>query len=170
MSFRLLGTVFSLLLVSMVRAQDDRCEAIKAILRDAPNEFRNVRTNLTESGYAMRAYKSGIHVPGTINERFVAAYGMFYEGAIVQTNTIDSIRPHYEALKQALAGCLAEAGFSASERTGFDPEVKMFPKVAFLPKFDKNTDYKALKGHVAMEVDYNKMSKRYTLELFIYHK
>jgi len=157
-----------LFMPTLCRAQDDVCEALTAILRDAPNEFRNVRTQLVETGVSLKAYRTGIHVPGTIKERFVKSFGLFYEGALAQSTNTTDLKTKFDLYKKMLDRCLAPMGLKGSNRPLFDPRLKDFQKIVYLPPYDKNSDVTSLKGHVAMEVDYNKANGTYTLELFIF--
>ena len=149
-------------------AQNDCCEAVLAILRDAPNEFRNVRTNLLQTDLSYKAYRSGIHVPGAIQERFVASRGLFYEGAMAQSLNPESMRGKYDSLVNALDSCLKPLHFNRSNQPLFDPRLKNYKKIAFLPAYTADTDIRKLKGHIAVEIDYNKSNGAFTIELFIY--
>ena len=149
-------------------AQDDFCDAISVILRDAPNEFRNIRTNLTQTSVGMKIYKSGVIVPGTINSRFVYTMGNFYEGALAQSRDLAVIKVAYDQYKKKLEGCLKPKGLSMKFVDNFTPGLSAYKKVIYMPPVSKNTDLKAQKGHVSMEVDYNKNSGLYTLIFYIY--
>ena len=147
---------------------DDFCHAVSVILRDAPNEFRNVRTNLTQTSVGMKIYKSGVIVPGTIRSRFVFTMGNFYEGALAQSRDLKVIKAAYDLYMKKLENCLKPKGLTMKFNDNFTPGLSEYKKVVYLPTISKNTDLKALKGHVAMEVDYSKTSGLYTLIFYIY--
>ena len=160
--------VFLLAITGTVSAQDDFCEAVTAILRDAPNQFRNVRTNVIQTSHASKIFKSGITVPGTISSRFVASMGNFYEGALAQSKTVAGIKDAYDNYKKQLSVCLDPQGLTISYGDNFYPGLEEYKKVVYMPPFNKDTSIKSLKGHVTMEVDYNKNSGLYTLLFYIY--
>ncbi|NDC42433.1 MAG: hypothetical protein EBZ77_12945 [Chitinophagia bacterium] len=123
---------------------------------------------MIQTDLAFKAFNSSIHIPGAIKERFVTSRGEFYEGAMAQAHDADSLMIDYQLLSAMLDSCLLPQQFHKSKQPTFDPKVTMFKKIAYLPEYNANTDYTSLKGHVAMEVDYNKANGTYTLELFIY--
>ena len=170
MKLRLLLTFVLFLFPAALMAQgdDDFCEAVSVILRDAPNQFRNVRTNITQTSVGAATYKSGINVPGTLNSRFVSSMGVFYEGALCQSTDISVIKTAYEKYKIKLNDCLAGKGFKMSLLENLTPGLADYKKVSYLPAFDKDTDLRTLKGHVTMEVDYRKETGLYTLIFYIY--
>ncbi len=149
-------------------AQDEFCEAVTVIFRDAPNQFRNIRTNITQTSAGVKVYKSGIAVPGTITSRFVYSMGNFYEGALAQSKTIDGIKAAYDNYKKKLEDCLKPQGLNMKFNDNFYPGLAAYKKVVYLPPYNKNIDPKSLKGHVALEVDFNKNSGLYTLIFYIY--
>lgn len=163
-----ISALFLLGFNSVVMAQDDFCEAVTTILRDAPKEFRNVRTNLTQTSVGAQVYKCGVNVPGTMSSRFVYTMGNFYEGALAQSKTIAAIKAPYEKYKKMLEECLAPMGLKMKLNDNFYPGLSDYKKVVYLPEFNKSVDIKSLKGHASLEVDYNKNSGLYTLIFYIY--
>ncbi len=159
----------ALLASGATKAQDsDFCDAVKAIYWDAPNQFRNVHGNIFETSVGLSKFHSSIKVPGTINSRFVFAMGKFYEGALCQSKKLDEVKAAYNKYKAALNDCLTPEGLNMSLLDNFTPGLGELKKVAFMPPYSKDTDLKTLNGHIALEVDYNKSAKNYTLLLFIY--
>ena len=152
-----------------VEAQStDFCEAVTAILRDAPNQFRNVHGSLKESNSAASIFKTNIIVPGTINSRFVSSMGLFYEGAIFQTRDKNALRSVYEQYKARLDTCLSAQGFNMRTTNTFYAEIEEFKKVIYMVNFKPDDDIKKLPGHVTLEVDYNKERGAYTLSFYIF--
>ena len=165
----ILATVFFLAaFVQVGRAQEDFCEAVTAILRDAPNKFKNVRANLTQTSHGSEAYKSSIMVPGTITSRFVYSMGCFYEGALNQSKNLDHMKAAYDKYKGLLEKCLTPLGLNMRLNENFYPGLSEYKKVVFLPAYSKNTDFRKLKGHISMEVDFSKETGLYTLIFYIY--
>ncbi len=152
-----------------LRAQEaDFCEAVTAIYRDARFAFRNVHGDVRETSVGLAIFKTNIIVPGTINSRFVFAMGKFYEGALAQSKSLGDIKGKYEQYKAKLNDCLIPQGLHMTLMENFDPGLYEYKKVAFMPTYSPTDDVKSLKGHVTLEVDYNKISKIYTLILFVY--
>ncbi len=176
--------------VSASAQDDDFCDAVRTILRDAPNQFRNTRTTITQTSASSAVYKAGVIVPGTISSRFVAAGGIFYEGALAQAKTVAGVKDAYEKYKLKLKDCLSPAGYRMVLLDNFYEGLSEYKKVAYMPPkkiFTDTTapanvkgskaagpakkptfDLKQLKGHVTLELDYEKTSKIYTLVLYVY--
>lgn len=164
----LLFVLFVSLKPEQLLAQADFCEAVTAIYRDAPNEFRNVRTQLIESGPGMEIYRSGVPVPGTTSSRFVNSRGRFFEAAVFQTDSIGKLAPYYEKYKDLLKTCAEANGLHMNTHENFYPGLANYRKVVYLPEYDGKTDMKKLPGHFTLEVDYNKLSGLYTIIFYIF--
>ena len=168
---RLLGVIaFSLLALSSYAQGADFCEAVSAILRDAPNQFKNTRTKVMTTTAGSTTYKCGIPVPGTINSRVVASMGVFYEGAVYQSKTTVGLKEHYDHYKKLLSDCLVPKGFSVRSGDNFYPGLVDFKKVMFMPVSEDGKGYRKGVGHASMEVDYNKQSGLYTLIFYIFEQ
>lgn len=170
MKIILLCASFLIFAPSISRAQDDFCEGVTAILHDAPNQFRNVRGNISETGPNADIFKPSFIVQGTINSRFVATMGLFYEGALCQTKVLKLAAEQYEAYKLKLNDCLTPLGYKMRLHDNFYPGLSQYKKVVFLPDFKDDIEDKHLPGHVTMELDYNKSNGAYTLIVYIYNK
>ena len=124
---------------------------------------------LTTSG-GNATYKCGITVPGTINSRVVIAMGVFYEGALYQSKSTEGLSVQYYRYKKMLEECLSGKGFSTRQIDNFYPGLEEYKKVMFMPTAADGKGYRKGVGHVAMEVDYNKSSKLYTLIFYIFEQ
>lgn len=154
---------------SLLHAQDgDFCGAITAILRDAPSQFRDVRSPEPDNSEGNVMYKCQIKVPGTFIARFVQAMGLFYEGGIKQARTAEELQPEFEKYKAMLNQCLSEKGYIMREVPNHNKGMEQFKKILFMPDF-KSGDTPS-PGHAALEINQNKMTGLYTLIVFIYEK
>ncbi|MBC7554025.1 MAG: hypothetical protein H7257_08600, partial [Taibaiella sp.] len=128
------GILISILFIAFINnahAQDDFCEAVSVILKDAPNQFKNVRTNLVQTSVNLKVYKTGVKVPGTINSRFVDSRGLFYEGALYQSKDLSSMRAYYDKYKKLLEDCLAPKGLKMKFNENFYPGLSEYKKVVY---------------------------------------
>ena len=148
--------------------QTDFCDAITAIIRDAPNKFRNTRGKQLEANVGATFWACGIKVPGTIDSRFAASMGLFYEGAFYQSPTTDGLKEAYEKYKSILSACLIPKGYKLSGSDNFYPGLSAFKKVVFMEDISGAVKPGGPPPHVAMEVTYNKDLRKYTIVLFIY--
>lgn len=166
----LLGTAFFLLgLTNSFAQKTDFCTAVSVILKDAPNQFRNVRQPDAErGGSGSTIYKSNINVPGSIISRFISSMGLFYEGALKQAPTTDLLKPDYDRIIEELNTCLTPMGYVKRSVPNYIKGLEGFKKVMFMPDFKASTTPPI--GHVTIEVDFNKDSKQYTLILYIFEK
>jgi hypothetical protein len=147
--------------------QDDFCEAIEVIIKDAPNKFRNVRGKLTDASMKTGIWESSIKVPGTIASRFISSMGLFYEGAFYQTKQRDSLRAPYEKFKQKLSDCLIPQGYSLTSCDNFHAGLGEYKKLLFMREITSD-DKAAAPGHVSMEVEYSKELGSYSIVMFIF--
>ena len=146
----------------------DFCDAVMAILRDAPNQFRNVHGSLKSSDASSSIFKSNIKVPGTINSRFVSSMGLFYEGALYQSSDKLAMEMAYGKYRAQLDGCLKPQGYNMSITNNFNVDSGDFKKAIFIQPFRDDMDIKKMPGHVTMEVDHNKETNVYTLIFYIF--
>ena len=144
------------------------CEAVTAILRDAPNQFRNVHGGLKESNATASVFKSNIKVPGTLNSRFVSSMGLFYEGALFQNSDKEVITRGYDEYKEGLRHCLEAQGYHMTSVDNWVPQTRDFRKLIFTKTLSADADVKTMPGHVTMEVDYDKNRDLYTLSFYIF--
>jgi hypothetical protein len=148
--------------------QSDLCNAISAIVNDAPNRFRNIRGKEIQSDMNAVIWDCGIKVPGTIASRFVVSMGSFYEGAFLQADNIADIKPGYEKYKALLSACLEPKGYKLSLAENFYPGMAAYKKLVFMKDPDLNSTVKVPPAHITLEATYNKEAKHYTIVLFIF--
>jgi hypothetical protein len=144
------------------------CDAVTTIVRDAPNQFRNIKGKFRSSDATAAIWDCGIKVPGTIGSRFVSSMGLFYEGAFFQANTVTQLPAYYEKVKQGLLQCLTPLGYKMTLSDNFSPGLSGYKKVVFMlePKDDKPTAKPP--AHVTLEALYNKDINKYTVVMYIF--
>lgn len=150
--------------------KSDFCNAVVAILRDAPNEFRNVHAPTPGQSNGNLIYAPSINVPGCTAARFIKAMSFVYQGALKQSAKLEDIKDAYEQYKNQLNTCLEPKGYAMRLTPNFTKGLEDYKKALYMPDFKKAGEETPPAGHVAMEVDYNKDSRLYTLLLFIYAK
>ncbi len=144
--------------------QDEVCDAINAIVRDAPNQFRNVRGDAVKS----RIWACSIQVPGTISSRFVGSMGLFYEGAVLQTKNKDDVKAVYDKYKAILKDCFSAQGYKMITEDNFYPGLEAYKKLAFMPPAKDDQKSSDMPAHAAIEVTYSKQVGYYTVVLYIF--
>jgi hypothetical protein len=158
------------------KAQDNGfCDAMNAVMRDAPNQFRNVRGKMQESNMNAIIWHASIQLPGALNCRFVSALGLFYEAGVYQTTDKEELKPYYEKYKNMLGACLFPQGYKLSFQPNFYAGLGDFKKLVFMqdPQNVPVADTLAHASqtappHVTMEVDYNPKSGKFTIVIFIF--
>ena len=152
------------------QSEDGLCKAIDAIIKDAPNKFRNVRGKTIQANDKATLWECSIKVPGTIGSRFVASMGLFYEGAFFQTDNIDELKDAYEKYKNVLKNCLVSKGYTMSVSDNFYPGLSNYKKLIFMldQKDQPETGTAvAVPPHINMEVTHSKEVGKYTIVMFI---
>lgn|GEM_PF-864791 len=163
-----LGGLLTCSALAVQAQQTDFCDAITAILRDAPNKFRDIRGKKINASQSALVWESGIKVPGTIASRFVAQSGIFYQGAVFQTRDIYDLKDEYLKYKKILDACLLPKGMTLSASDNFKPGLSQYKKLSYLPPLEGEASLEKMTGHVAMDVDYSKDTGYYTILIFIY--
>ena len=146
----------------------DFCNAVNAIMHDGPNKFRNVRGNTISANANATIWSCGIKVPGTINSRFVASMGLFYEGAFLQTKDKDALRPVYNSCEAMLDSCLIPQGYSLSRTDNFYPGLGDYKKLVYISESQEDAMPLKPPPHVTLEVAYNKDAGDYTIVMYIF--
>jgi len=165
----ILFLLLSFLAFSNASGQEDEfCDAVTAIMRDAPNRFRDIKGKMTHSDRAYLIWESEIKVPGTISSRFVNSMGVFYEGAVFQSKTIDGLQTAYNKYTEMLSKCLTPLGYSQSRSPNFNTGLEDLKKVAFLAEMKENSQPNNVPPHVALEATYNKQIGYYTIVFYIF--
>ncbi len=164
-----LSVVLILTTAGAFAQQAEFCEAVTAILRDAPNGFKNIRGNQLKGENGILAWQTGILVPGTIGSRFVSAMGLFYEGAFFQSPAITHVGAYYEKVKNGLNICLSPLGYKMSLTDNFSPGMSDYKKVLYMLEPTANDLLHAkVPAHVTLEALYNKDAKQYTVVMYIF--
>ncbi len=155
------------LLPACLRAQEsDFNDAVTAIMRDAPSDFRDVKGKQKNNSIFAIVWDCSIRVPGTIASRFVYSKGLYYEGALAQTTDTAQIRKVYTEYAAKLDSLLVPQRYQRNDFENFYPGLEHFPKATWLPERPKNP-LEAL-PHLALEVMYSKELKSFTAVMFIY--
>ena len=151
------------------RAQSsDFCEAVTAVMNDAPNEFRNIRGRMVESNMNSNMWASPVKVPGSLGHRVVQAMGLFYEAAFLQTTNRDDVRPAYDKLKQQLTQCLEPMGYKVSYQENFTAGLGDFKKVVLMKDLQPGLKSEQLPPHATIEVTYSKDVGKFTVVMFLF--
>jgi hypothetical protein len=145
----------------------DFCDAIKTIMQDAPNKFRNIRGNLINAGSSATIWACGITVPGTINSRFVASMGLFYEGAFMQTKNKEEVEAVYNKYRRTLSDCFSPEGYTVTLQDNFFPGMQDYKKVVLMPPVKAQTTG-GPPPHITMEATYSKQAGFYTVVMYIF--
>jgi hypothetical protein len=157
------------LLHTSVRAQSsDFCEAVTAVMNDAPNEFRNIRGRMVESNMNSNMWASPVKVPGSLGHRVVQAMGLFYEAAFLQTTNRDDVRPAYDKLKQQLTQCLEPMGYKVSYQENFTAGLGDYKKVVLMKDLKPGLKSEELPPHATIEVTYSKDVGKFTVVMFLF--
>ncbi len=143
-------------------------ESLAVIMRDAPNQFKNIKGKIISNSQFSIVWDCGIKIPGTIASRFVYAKGTFYEGALLQTSDIKDIGAVYQHYINLLDSSLSPLGYTRSESDNFFSGLELYKKVAFLPTIKPGTHIENAPPHLALEVTGSKEKGQYTVVLFIY--
>ena len=160
---------FFLCLYINVHAQDDEfCTAINAIVRDAPDKFRNIRGNVTDANANATIWACGIKVPGTISSRFVASLGLFYEGAVFQSKNKNELKAVYDQYKEQLSTCLIPQGYQLSLSPNFSAGLEGYKKLVFIREPKEVKKPGDIPPHITMEALYSKEIGLYTVVIYIF--
>ncbi len=169
MTIKRLLLIVALLANFCTHAQENEfCTALHTIMKDAPNQFKNIRGKTMKAGGQSSIWTCGITIPGTISSHFVSYMGLFYEGAVYASKDKSGLANAYKEYKSKLSDCLLSQGYEISYTPNFYPEMGDFKKVAFLKSKRENIAGKDAPAHVALEALYNKTVGMYTVVFYIY--
>jgi len=146
----------------------DFCDAVQIIMRDAPNQFRDICGKEVSNSMFAIVWESGIKLPGTIAARFVYAKGLFYEDALLQTRNKQDIMPVYNMYTNMLDSCLMPLGYVPVDIENANPGLEGYKKIAWFDEQVQDTSSKTIPPHVALEVTQTNEKDLFTLVLFIY--
>jgi len=152
------------------------CNAINAIVKDAPNKFRNIRGKLIEANANATFWESGINVPGAIGARFVYSMGLFYEAAVLQTKNKDEVKAVYDKYKGLLSSCLTPQGYAMTLSDNFYPGLTDYKKVVFMleekeeipPTANDKVKPPSAPAHITLGATYSKDVDKYTVVMYIF--
>jgi len=144
------------------------CEAVTAIMNDAPNDFKNIKGRMMESNINANMWASTIKVPGSVGYRIVQSMGLFYETAFIQTTNKDDLKPVYERYKKLLNECLALLGYKISYQENYIAGLSEFRKVVFMKDLKEGLKATELPPHATMEATYNKDIGKFTIVMFLF--
>lgn len=167
---RILQIAAFCLVSTSLHAQDDFCDAVNTIMRDAPTKFHNSRGKQLVGQPGAGMWESMIKVPGTISARFISSMGTFYEGALFAANTKEGMLAAYNKWKNEINGCLSSQGYKISTQDNFYPGMGEFKKVVWMQEIGKDLRIGAEPPHVTLEAQYSKETGRYALVMFIYER
>lgn len=165
MMFRKWGITLSLLATTAIHAlaQTDFCTALKGLVDDASHKFAKSRGATTVANAQVVKWECQTKLPGVISARIVSSMGVFYEGAMYQTASKDSMMMVYNQNIKALNSCLGQA-YKHTEVAKYDKGAEDFKKQVYI-RTDDDADMPP--PHLALDVDYNKEDGKYTLLLFV---
>lgn len=152
----------------MYAQQDDFCDAVTTITRDAPNKFKNIKGKLIESNVNASYWACGINIPGVIKSRFVSSMGFFYEGAFFQTRNKEEVQAIYNKYKDQLNACLSEQGYKLSLQDNFYPGMSSYKKLVFMQDLKEEAMPENAPPHLTMEATYSKELGLYTVVMYIF--
>lgn len=148
----------------------DFCHAVNTIMSDGCNKFRNVKGNLLNANENATTWACGIKVPGTINSRFVASMGLFYEGALLQTSNKEALNSVYDTYKVLLDTCLLSQGYTCSVNENYYPGLSDFKKLVYIYEQPDSSRLLKPQSHVTLEVASNKNMGIYTIVMYIFDR
>jgi hypothetical protein len=164
----LLMLMLSMVNICVYGQDDDFCDALNAIARDAPNKFRNIKGNVMQETGSAVTWACGVKVPGTISSRFVASMGLFYEGAVFQAKNKEELKAIYDKYRGQINACLAPQGYIVSLSPNFAPGLENLKKVVFMKEPGENIKPDNAPAHMAMEALYSKETRLYVIVVYIY--
>jgi len=165
-TFLLFFSIFLSAFSSFAQARDSFCTALNDVLADAGHQFILTKGPTTDVNETAVKWDCNIPIPGVISARVVSAMGLFYEGALCQTKSIDEVRTVYNKYKTALDNCMLGDGYALTTVDNFNKGLEDFKKLIYmLPVTDATVNPPA---HVSMEVDYYKPTGIYTVILYVW--
>ena len=169
MNFKKSFFLFLLICVRFVNAyaQNDFCDAVQTIMRDAPSQFVDIKGNVIKARPGALFWECGIKVPGTISSRFVSSNGLFYEGALFQTKNKDEVKAEYDKYKGMLGDCFSQV-YKMYLQDNFYAGMEDYKKVVLMPVAKEDGKPGLPPPHVTMEATYNKSVGFYTIVMYIF--
>jgi hypothetical protein len=161
--------IIALIPIVHASAQTDSfCTPLHAIIADAPNKFILTKGATSDVGESSIKWDCNIPLGGVISARVVSAMGLFYEGALCQTQSLDEVKATYDKYKTKISACLVGDGYKLSVVDNFNKGAEQFKKLIYmLPPEDSQ---QALPPHVSLEVNYDNPTGVYTVIIYVWEK
>ena len=158
-----------LALNTSVQAQTgDFCDGVNTVLKNAQNNFINIKGRIIESGNTATIWTSTVNVPGGMNHQIVNSTGFFYEGAFAQTSSKDELMAVYGDYKKKLYSCLVPMGYKLSYQANGSQGLSDYKKVVFTKDVPPGTPTQQMPPHISLEANYNRDLGKYTLIIDIF--
>jgi len=165
----LLSVAVACMLVPFAHAQDaDFCDAVKAVLNDAPSGFSHVHARVFESNQNAMMWPATLKIPGAKACRVVKSMGLFYEAGLIQTSDKDKLEPVYKKYRDMLADCLAPLGYKISYQPNFTAGLSELKKVVFMKDIPENLTVAELPPHLTLEAMYSKDVGGFTIVMIVF--
>lgn len=165
----LLPFAAALTFTTSARAQDGNfCDAVKAVVNDAPSGFSHVHARVFESNQNAMMWPATLKIPGAKACRVVKSMGLFYEAGLLQTSDKDKLEPVYKKYRDMLSDCLAPLGYKISYQPNFTAGLSDLKKVVFMKDIPENLTVAELPPHVTLEAMYSKDVGGFTIVMIIF--
>ena len=165
----LLLTATALALAPSTHAQEnDFCDAVKAVLNDAPYGFTHVHGRAFESNQNAMMWPATVKIPGAKACRVVKSMGLFYEAGMLQTSDKDKLEPVYNKYRNMLTDCLGPLGYKISYQPNFTAGLSDLKKIVFMKDIPENLTVPELPPHVTVEAMYSKDVGGFTIVMIIF--
>ena len=156
-------------LIISARAQDsDFCDAVKAVLNDAPYGFTHVHARAFESNQNAMMWPATVKIPGAKACRVVKSMGLFYEAGLLQTSDKNKLEPVYNKYRNMLTDCLGPLGYKISYQPNFTAGLGDLKKMVFMKEIPENLTVSELPPHVTVEAMYSKDVGGFTIVMIIF--
>ena len=152
---------------SSIHAQTDSfCIALHALMADAANKFVLTKGATIDVNENAIKWEVKTQVPGVINARLVSSMGLFYEGALYQTKSLDALQNAYDQYKKQLSTCLGDQ-YKLTTIDNFNKGMQQYRKLIYMQQVGDKSPVNP-PPHVSMEVDYYKPSGIYTIVMYVW--
>lgn len=165
----LLPVAIACLLAHTAPAQDGNfCDAVKAVLNDAPSGFSHVHARAFESNQNAMMWPATLKIPGAKACRVVKSMGLFYEAGMLQTSDKEKLEPVYKKYRDMLTDCLGPLGYKISYQPNFTAGLGDLKKVVFMKEIPENLTVAELPPHVTLEAMYSKDVGGFTVVMIVF--
>jgi hypothetical protein len=165
----LLPLMTAIAIATTANAQEGEfCDAVKAVLNDAPNGFSHVHARVFESNQNAMMWPATVKIPGAKACRVVKSMGQFYEAGLLQTTDKNKLEPVYKKYRDMLTDCLAPLGYKISYQPNFTAGLSDLKKIVFMKDIPENLTVAELPPHVTIEAMYSKDVGGFTIVMIIF--